>query len=100
MRALLSGKSAAVTGAVADVGRATVPALDVAVSVARRGSNAEAPAVQIMPEIVVREFEGTAALQWFAGPKATADGIQWLVSLFRQVNVKEIMVRPNGQPHP
>ncbi len=53
-----------------------------------------------MPEIVVREFEGTAALQWFAGPKATADGIQWLVSLFRQVNVKEIMVRPNGQPHP
>ena len=66
----------------------------------------------VMPGIVVSEFQGVAGYTeenfgkniaqfgQLLEPEAIAEGIQWLLTLPRHVNVNEIMIRPTGQTYP
>lgn len=66
----------------------------------------------VMPGIVISEFQAVAgyeeenfgkAVAQFGTPlepRNIADGIHWLLTLPRHVNVNEIMIRPTGQFYP
>ncbi|NMC96668.1 MAG: SDR family oxidoreductase [Deltaproteobacteria bacterium] len=66
----------------------------------------------VMPGIVKSEFQkvagynednfykGIAHMGKLLDPKAIADGIYWLLTQPRNVNISEIMIRPTGQNYP
>lgn len=65
-----------------------------------------------MPGIVKSEFQkvagynedklykGIAHMGKLHGSQAIADGIYWLLTQPRNVNISEIMIRPTGQNYP